>query len=64
MKDLSQDDLAFRAVQVSQIMALECWLLKGQISKENQESLGLVNSLEKHSIEIGNMIQKLREYHE
>jgi hypothetical protein len=61
LESLSQDELTFRAIQVSQIMALECWVLKGQVPQENQESIKLVESLEKHVMEIGKIVKRLRE---
>lgn len=60
-KKLIIHDLAFQAIQISQIMVLECEVLKDNISNgDKQSATEIINSLQGHAISIGKMMQELR----
>jgi hypothetical protein len=59
--ELTQD-FGFQAIQISQIMTLECEVLKGRISERNRASaIELIAALQGHAISIGKMMREKRE---
>lgn len=60
--DTTNHDLAFEAIQISQIMILQCEILKDQIAQGNKmEAIEIVDSLSQRAIRIGRMMKALRE---
>jgi hypothetical protein len=54
-------DLPFEAIQISQIIILDCELLRDRISEGSRENaIEIVDSISKHAIRIGKMMQKMR----
>jgi hypothetical protein len=58
-------DLSFEAIQISQIIALQCEVLKDEIYEGNRRTaLEMVDSISKRAIHVGRMIRTLREIEE
>jgi hypothetical protein len=59
--DTADRDPTFEAIQISQIIALQCEILKDQISEGNkQQAIEIVDSLSKRAIRIGKMMKRFR----
>ncbi|MDH2902275.1 MAG: hypothetical protein PXY39_15030 [archaeon] len=60
--DTAKEDLPFEAIQISQIMILQCEILKDQIAQGNKiEAAEIVDAISERAIRIGKMMKALRE---
>ena len=61
-RDTTKEDLPFEAIQISQIMILQCEILKDQIAQGNKiEAAEIIDAISERAIRIGKMMKALRE---
>jgi hypothetical protein len=61
-RDTAKEDLPFEAIQISQIMVLQCEILKDQIAQGNKiEAAEIIDAISERAIRIGKMMKALRE---
>jgi hypothetical protein len=61
INSINDQDLAFEAMQVSQIITLQCEILKDQILEGKKESpIETIDSISKRAIHIGRIMKRLR----